>query len=275
LRNGEADMALLQQISPESPICERALSLPGSATRDRLTKRAVHYVMKLPSSIDGGGDGPSSGHCSELRRKRKKIRRNILKDFDGHIKVECFREPAELEGTIAKLEPIAAKSYQRGLGVGFQDTEQMRRRLQLCAEKGWLRIYLLTLKDKPCAFWVGTVYNGTFCSDHIGFDPQFGNYSPGMFLLTEMIEDFCKAGIREIDFGQGGGLYKERFGNSQSTEVSVCVFAPTWKGISVNAARTATGLVEHAIRKILEHTNLLPRIKRFWRMRIRHATRSV
>jgi hypothetical protein len=264
LRNGEAEMALLHQIGADTCLYQKALTVPGFATRDYLVKPSVHNVMKLPGTIDEVYGALSGGHRSELRRKRKKI----LKVFSGSVAVRCFREPDELEDALSDIEQIAAKSYQRGLGVGFQDSEQMRHRLRLCAQKGWLRIYLLTLDSKASAFWAGTVYKGRFCSDYLGFDSQFGDYSPGTFLLTEMIDDLCRSGVREIDFGLGAGRYKERFGNSKSAEASIYIYAPTLKGFALNALRTVTGLVDDVLRSALERTNLLPRIKKLWRMRL-------
>jgi hypothetical protein len=264
LRNGLADTVLLQQVRPGSEMYRSALGLPSFATRDYLSKTVAHHVMKL-SDVNGSR---SDSHWADFLRKRKKIRRGIIKDFNDSVKVERLCDAAELDYAIGQVEPIAARSYQRGLGVGFKDSPQMRDRLRLCAEKGWLRIYLLSLGGKPCAFWVGTVYNGTFTSDDIGFDTQFGKYSPGMFLLTEMIEDFSEEGVREIDFGLGGGLYKERFSNLQSEEAAVFFFAPTLKGLCVNAARTATGLLDNLIRRVLAQTSLLPKIKKIWRTRL-------
>ena len=142
------------------------------------------------------------------------------------MKVSCYREPGELDDVIPQVEEIAKKTYQRGLGVGFQDTEEIRRRLRFCAEKGWLRVYVLHLGDLPCAFWIGTLYHGCFCSDYLAFDPNFGAYSPGTFLLMKVVEEFCGAGVKEIDFGPGEGRYKEQFGNLPSNEASIFVSHP-------------------------------------------------
>lgn len=264
LKEGEAELALLHQIRTDSSTYQKAICLPSFASRDRFIAPMAHNVMKLPGSIDDVYRSLSGGHRSELRRKKKKI----LGDFDASVKVSCIREPAELDKAVAEIEKIAAQSYQRSLGVGFQNTEQMRQRLLLCARQGWLRIYLLSLGGKPCAFWLGTLYGGIFNSDFLAFDTQFGDYSPGMFLLMEMVDGFCREGVKEIDFGSGEGRYKERFGNFQSMEASVHIYAPTLKGWVLNTARTATGLVDRAIRKMLQRTNLMPGIKKFWRLRL-------
>ncbi len=177
LKRKEADAALLQHLSTESAAFHNALTLPGFACRDHLVKSVPHSVLRLSKNIEWVYMGFSAGLRTELRRKKKKI----VRDFGSGVKVQCYRELAQLETVIPQLEKIVRMTYQRGLGVGFQDTERMRRRLRFYAEKGWLRIYLLTLKDKPSAFCIGPLYNGRFYSDYLGFDPEVGKLFPWNF----------------------------------------------------------------------------------------------
>jgi len=270
LREGEADVAVLDHPCVGSFLHDGTLLASRFATRDHLPKPALHHVMKLPKDIKDVYPALSGNHRADLKRKAKKL----MADHEGSVKVCCYREPDELEAAIPQIEEIAKKTYQRGLGVGFHDNGEMRRRLHLCADKGWLRIYVLHLGETPCAFWIGTLYQGSFCSDYLAFDPRFGAYSPGTFLLMKVLEEFCGMGVREVDFGFGEGRYKEQFGNSQSMEASVFVFAPRPKGVLLNAMRTSTGLAENLARKIVERTNLLPRIKKLWRSRLAKNTAS-
>ena len=54
--------------------------------------------------------------------------------------------------------------------------------------EGWLRAYLLYLGDRPCAFWIGMLYNGPFVSEYMSYDPEFRQFSPGMVLIMRVIE---------------------------------------------------------------------------------------
>jgi hypothetical protein len=267
LRQGEADMAVLDFLRVGSPIYERALRASGFTTRDHLPKPGMHYVMKLPANINQVYSALSANHRSDLKRKAKKF----LSDHPD-AKVSCYRETAQLDDVIPQIEELARKTYQRGLGVGFQDNEEMRRRLRLCAENGWLHIYVLRLGDTPCAFWIATLYHGSFCSDYLAFDPHLSPYSPGTFLLMKVVEQLCDAGVKEIDFGFGEGRYKEQFGNCEYQEASLFVFAPKLKGVLLNAMRTSAVMADNLARNLLEHTKLLPRIKRFWRLRLAKKT---
>jgi CelD/BcsL family acetyltransferase involved in cellulose biosynthesis len=263
MRVGEADMALLDHLGTESFLYKAATSEPRFTTRDHFIKAEPHCVMNLASTVEEVYRAFSQGLRAEVKRKKKKI----IGDFGAGVEIRCYRRIDELDGAVPLLEAIAKTTYQRGLGVGFQDTEQMRQRLRICAEKGWLRVYLLSLAGEPRAFWMGTLHNAVFCSDYNGYDPGFREYSLGTFLLAHMIEDFCKENVRSIDFGFGGAEYKDRFSNCRFDEASVHIFAPHTKGLLLNGVRTATGIADNAARNALARTNLLPRIKKLWRKR--------
>ncbi len=267
LRQGEAEVAVLGNLAVDSSLYREAHRLPGFASRDRLPATVTRHAMTLPADVKDVYSALSANHRSDLKRKAKKL----VAKYPDAVRVCCYRQPAEVEAAAPQIEEIAKKTYQRGLGVGFQDSEEMRRRLRMCAEKGWLRMYVLYLGDVACAFWIGTVYNGNFCSDYLAFDPAFGDCSPGSFLMMKVIEDFCNAGVKEIDFGSGEGRYKEQFGNRSAIESSAWIFAARPKGLALNAIRTSAATVDGVARKILDKTNLLPRIKRAWRDRAANA----
>jgi hypothetical protein len=266
LRRREADVASLHQPRADSPIYQKALRMPKFSSRDHLAEPAPHHFMVLPDNIEQVYLGLSSGHRKHLRSEAKRL----STDFQGRVRVVCFREAAELDRAIPDVEAIAKGTYQRGLGVGFEDTPESRHLLHFFAEKDWLRIYVLYLgeSETPAAFSIGSVSNGAYCCDFLGYDSRFRKYSAGTFLLTKMLEDFCRDGVKMVDFGGGGGDYKERFGNLRVMEASVYVFAPSIKGLALNAVRTSTGLIDNSIKGILERTALLATIKRFWRLRL-------
>jgi hypothetical protein len=268
LQKKEADAALLQQVNSESPLFHSAVKLPGTASRDHVLQLTPHSLLNLSVNPEEVWQALSSGVRSDIKRKKKKM----LRQFESGAKVHCFRDPGELENAIPQVESIAKKTYQRALGVGFQDSEHVRRRLQFFAERGWLRMYLLTLNEEPAAFWVGTVYQGSFTSDYLSFDPKFSDYSPGIFLLGEVIEDLCRSGVTRLNFGAGEGRYKERFSNCHSTEASVYIFAPGLKGIALNSVRTAVGSIESLAKNALERSRLLPTVKRLWRSKLANKT---
>lgn len=265
LRQNEAEAAIFHSVRTDSSIYQLILRSPGFGCRDYFPTVQMHWNMRLPKTVDEVYRGLSPDHRSEIRRKAKKL----LSDHSGNVKIVCARESADWARLLGDVEEIAKKTYQRGLGVGFVHTSETRQRLHLEACKGWLRIYVLYAGDKPCAFWMGNVHRETFYSGNIGYNPGYQQYSPGTFLFSRMIEDFCVEGLKEVDFGLGDAMYKQRFGNSSWEEGTAYVFAPNLRGFGLSALRTPTIVVDRALRRALERTKLVPRVKKLWRDHLR------
>lgn len=266
LRRGEADVAMFSFLKIDSPLFRAAMTLPGLWSRDRVIAKQHHRCMTVPRSMD-----QLNSQVSAKVRKNQRFKK-LMKDFSGAWGVRCLRQPGEVERLCQDMEQVARNTYQRGLGVGFEDGAEMRRRLLLQSEKGWLRAYILYLGDKPAAFWLGTLYQTVLHSDCMGYDPEYAKYSPGMFLVMKVIEGLSGDGgeqqVSRIDWGLGDAEYKALLGTDDWQEASVYIFAPTLRGAALNTLRTPALMIEVYLKKILERTNLLGRIKRIWRDRL-------
>ena len=268
LRNGEANRATFRFIATESHFFRALTQYPGFFTRDHFPQKQIHLKMDLPQSAEE----IYSRLSSKVRKNLKWQGKKLIEAFDGKVRIECFRRPGELERMFEDVEQVAEKSYHRGLGFGFVDNQEMRERVQLESQKGWFRAYVLYLADHPAAFWIGNVSGRTFHSGFLGYDNVHGRYSPGIFLITKAFEKLCNEGVAEIDFGLGDAEYKRRFGSSSWEEACVDIFAPRLKGLMINALRSPALLTEVLIKRSLNNTQIMARIKKLWRNR---AIRSV
>lgn len=264
LSDGEADAAYMNFLDERSDLFALATKVPGILSRDYVRATQQHYTAQLPSTVDDFYRGLSP----KVRKNQKWQSKRLDKHFPGAVTVRCFRAVGEIDELVRDVEQIAAKSYQRAIGVGFIDSANTRSQLRLKAGNGWLRGYVLYLGGRPCAFWLGDVNAGVFGSDYIGYDAEFASHSPGMYLIMRVVEGFCNGngdGVSGIDFGTGYAQYKEILSNREFREISVYMFAPTVKGISLNAVRTVVGRTDLAFKAVLDRTNLLQRAKKAWR----------
>jgi len=267
LCRGESDLAILSPIRVDSPFYQAATQVPGFLSRDFFPPVQLHRSTSIPATVED-----FNRRLSHKVRKNSKWKR-LLRDFPGGIRIDCIRELDGLERMIRDVEEIAKKTYQRGLGVGFKDNAETREVLRLDAEKGRLRAFILYLADRPCAFWVGTVYQQTFHGGYVGYDPEYGRYALGMFLMMRVIESFCQGNgnkdVAEIDFGLGDAEYKEILGTCTWQEGSLCLFAPNLRGLGLNALRTPVLVVDRMASAALARTGLVAKIKKAWRDRVK------
>lgn len=264
LSDGEADVAYMNFLRQGSDLCGLSMKKPRLLSRDYVRITQPHFAATLPATVEEFYQSLSP----KVRKNQRWQAKKLINQFSGAVRIDCFREAANLDKMIQDVEQVAKRSYQRGLGVGFVDSPKTRQGLRLMAENGWLRAYVLYLAERPCAFWIGDINQDTFGSDYIGFDTEFGKYSPGMFLTTRVIEGFCdgnREGVTAVDFGPGDAQYKEVLSNERWRETALYIFAPSLKGISLNLVRSSIVGIDQTIKRGLARTNLLQKVKKTWR----------
>ncbi|MDR3489986.1 MAG: GNAT family N-acetyltransferase [Bradyrhizobium sp.] len=264
LSTREADAAMLESVEVNSPLTECARALPSRFCSDWLFQTIPHRMWNM-----SGAGGPFQTHLSSNARYQQRKRAAKLKSSFGEVRVERFRTPDELSQLMTSAETIAEKSYQRGLGVGFLRTPFVAARLAFEAQKGWLRGFVLYLDNQPCAFWIGSLRNGTFVSNYLAFNPTYSDYSPGMYLLLIAMEEIWADGsvVRLFDFGGGDAPYKERLANVCVEETQIYIFAPRLKPLAINALRSTIGAVSHSIKRSETLAPQLQKLKRWLRSR--------
>jgi hypothetical protein len=267
LKRGEADVAMFEFVPVGTPLHQLALSIPGFLFRDSRQIGQGHDKLIIPETFEA-----IYGHMSP--KHRKNIKREIRQLFSekNAARIRCYDKESDLGEMFHVVEGIAAKTYQRGLGAGFADNSQVRQRLGLAAQKGWLRANVLYIEDRPVAFWIGMLYHRSFVSEYLGYDPEFRRLSPGIVLIMRVIEGFCNRAngdvVQELDFGLGGAEYKSALCSENWMEAPVYIFSPTLRGLKLKAMRSATRAIDRNARKILTSSRFLPRLKRAWRDRL-------
>lgn len=262
IRRNEAELILFSHLRTDTAAFQTVAVTGPWYCREAAHHRQLHWRFTLPRTVDE--------FLAEHYWPRR-LPRRLEKKHPGKVRFVAFQSSDEIDKLCKDSELIAAKTYQRGLGAGFFDHSEMRERLNLAAEKGWLCGFILYVEEVPWAFWIGTLYQGVFHSDFTGYDPAFSKDEPGTTVFSLMVQHLIRNGITTMDFGLGDSFYKKRFGNESWEESSVTIFAPTVKGCLLNAAATCSVAFSNATRKLLENTQLVSKVKTIWRRRIRVA----
>jgi len=270
MRNGEADLATLNNVRTDSPFYAAINDARGVRTPSDKDSIFEHHSMKLPNTVEEAFKGLSGHHRHKVRNQAKRF----LAAYNNQLRVDEFRHPDSIDRMMQEVDLVARKTYQSGMGVGFMNTPEIRHRLLMFSQNDQIRVYVLYAADQPCAFWIGTLYRGIYHVNWIGFDPAYGEHSPGIFLFTKILERLCAEGVSEVDFDYGSENYKQRFGNVHWQEALVYFFASSTKGLELRLLRKQSFLTDKYIRVGLERINLLPKIKRFWRKRLAESSAS-
>lgn len=272
LDGGDADAAHFPHLRAGSPLAQSLRRIPGLLRRDMTPKTQLHRSMAVPETLDQ----VYARLSSKVRKNQKWQAKKLLEAFAGAVEVRTYSREQELNDLFRDVDQIASKTYQRGLGVGFADNQEMRGRMQLESSHGWLQAFVLYLGGAPAAFWIGTKYRNVFFSDFMGYDPEHARHSPGMYLIFRGIEHLCgekgEDRVSTIDFGLGDAQYKQLLGTESWMEESFHLYSGSLRGIALNLSQTLTGTLDRGARAVLRRLRLEDYVKTGWRKRV--AARS-
>jgi hypothetical protein len=269
LSRGEADIAFVNDVRADSELHQAAMSRPPLLSRPLASAKNMHWRMDLASSLKEFMGRLSAKGRHELQR----VMRRPEKLYPGKVLLREFRSGEELDRLCRDCEDVASKTYLRGMDTGFVDNEENRQRLALCAGRGWLRAFVLYVNEEPWAFWIGTLYKGVLYLNFTGYNPAYSHDEPGTIAFLRMVDALCQQGVTVADFGFGDAFYKRRFGTESWQEVSLYLFAPTFRNYGLNLLRALTIVANQAAQGLLKRAQLLSRIKRNWRRRLTPTAR--
>jgi Acetyltransferase (GNAT) domain len=266
LARDEADILLVPVVRVGSALDRALEEIPAAIRRQRLVTARTHHRLVLPATFEEWLAGRDHKSRYNLTRSASRIEQA----FQGRLTLDRLDRPEHYDRVVRDLERVAAKTYQRGLGVGFADTPERRALVRIGLDRGWLRAWLLAVDAEPVAFWQGTVRNGTLYANTTGYDPAYARFGVGTYVQVRMFRDvIADPHVRAVDFGWGDAEYKARFGTESWEERDIVVFAPTWRAVRANLTRTAVVAVDRSVRRHLAAIGGTARVKKAWRARLR------
>ena len=182
-------------------------------------KQDVCPVIQLPETFDQ--------YLALLARKqRHEVRRKLRKlEAEVEYSVETISDPNKI--SIAVDEFIRLHQLSSSDKHDFWIDEHRQFFIKLLpklAEKGWLKLFFLYLKNwrensfnlpstnQPVSAMLVFDYTGTYSLYNSGYDPTYWQLSVGQVLTALTIADAIKQGKHTYDFLRGREEYKIRLG---------------------------------------------------------------
>jgi hypothetical protein len=241
----EADLLCFRRLPVDSTLFEEVWRIPGVLIRKRMPHIFSYTSLSL-TKANGRPPAVFSGKAMrEARRKTLKLKRA----FSNEVSLRCFSKLDELEAGLRDAEKVSAAAWQHSLGVGFTDTLPTLEGYRFLARKGWLRIYVLYVKQEPCAYLLGLLRRRSFYCQRTGYLPDFAQFSVGSVLTSSAFESLAASGAESVDLGEGGQEHNRRQGSERHDEGTVHVYAPTLRGFALNAFFGVSGLIRAGGRK--------------------------
>ena len=264
LRAGEAEAVVFNHIPENSPLFRALMNHGPGMWCEKKPEWSVHRAMEVPGEPGFILRNLKAKHRSWIRGREKKLNAR----FPGEVTWRWMDRFDDLPRLCAQIEGVAKQTYQRGLGAGFINNEEYRRRFELFASRGQLRVQVLEIRDRVRGFWIGTVYKGVFYASETGYDPELHDFEVGTLGFVKTTDALANEGVRKIDFGFGEAAYKQRFGSEYWQEATFRMFAPNAKGLALKCVLQGGVVLDRAARQILTRFGFVDRVKTAWRRRL-------
>jgi CelD/BcsL family acetyltransferase involved in cellulose biosynthesis len=266
LRRGDVDAVHLHRVPTEGRFFGPVTRSWRGGRRQAVMPRHLHWQIALPETFDEYLASLSSRSRSNVRKQARKLEAGSA----GELEVRRYSGAGDRDALFADVEAVAARSYQRGMGVGFQLDDVQRAVLDLMLERDLTRAWVVAVDGRPVAFEIGHRFGGVFFGEATGYDPDFASHRVGTYVQMRMVEDLCAdRAVGAIDFGYGDAEYKRTFANRSWDDADVLVVARRARPLAVSAAGSAAAVLDRGLRGALGDSKLAARLRRGRRERAR------
>ena len=262
LLNGDAggfDALLIEDLDTESALFDVVSGSHWAAHTSLCYRQAEQdrWRMIVPEAMEDFWARFSSKSRYNLRRSVKRLEH----DF------KMISHEQEIDEFVEQAASVSQRSWQgKRLGQRVANTPEFRNQLRHLARLGALRCYLLTVDGDPAAFAIGSLWNGRYRLEEIGYATEYAASSPGTVLNIRLIEDLIESGeARELDFGFGDGDYKRMFGDSCRQSASVLLVSRRLRPSTISNLGEAATRMSDLARKALSDTSLGSKVRQLYR----------
>lgn len=167
-------------------------------------------------------------HRSNFRKKLRKLEKRFRLEF-CHVRTEAERVQA--------LDTLVNLHLQRWGTRGGSDALHTPSLIEFhkdftreALRKGWLRLFVMRLNDKPVVALYCFSYQNKYYFYQAGFDMKFSRYSVGLGAVGLAISQAFEEGAEEYDFLRGNEKYKYLWANEERELVRLDLFPPYIRG---------------------------------------------
>ena len=216
--------------------------LPGTGWARSIGGRLLRRHAS-PVLVSHGADWDAflAERSRNFRQQLQRKERRLLRNHD--LRFRLCQDRQTLQPDLTVLFALHEARW-RGESPAFAGaSKEFHREFAACAlERGWLRLWLLELDDRPVAAWYGFRFAGREFYYQAGRDPEFANLSIGSVLLAHTIRAALNDGVREYRLLRGDESYKYRFA-SMDPGVETIAYGRNARGkIAVVAGAATRGL---------------------------------
>lgn len=200
-------------------------------------------------------------------KSRQDLRRSLRRfetNFPGRFSFSTHSSVAEVSDFLNRVEAVSKRTYQaRKLGLGVVANSYVGNKVLEGARRGYARCYLLTLDGHPIAWRIGFLYKSTYCSHHVGYDPEYDKWHPGVVMHLHSVGDLSEncIGVETLDMLYGDNDFKRKASNLMRMERNYYLFPRSMRGAATYLALKCCNQLSETAGRMLERYGLKAQLK--------------
>lgn len=244
LSDARADVLRLDIMDPLQPIFglhERALRRAGVRTYQFFCS-GNWYLPVNGRTFSVYFQGLSSRVQNTLKRRQKAF----LAQGRGELEIIMARD-SKLPAVIEAWERI----YQASWKIPEPYPEFMPALINLCADKGWLRLGLAYYDGEPIAAQLWIVNHGRASIYKLAYNKEFAYLSPGTILtghLMQYVMDIDK--VHEVDYLIGDDVYKKDWMSHRRERLGLVAYNPRTVWGIISMMKHVIGIIRKKITEV-------------------------
>ncbi len=205
-------------------------AIERGAGAGHMVNDSVCPYLPLPSSWDRYWASIGKQSRYNFTRKAKRLQARA----GGPVGYRIIDSKAELGRAIRELARLhQARQQQKGNPGAFAQDRAIEFHTEVAEhflDKGWLRLYLLTVGKQTIAAIYCYKFGGKFSFYQSGYDPAWGECSPGALIMLHAVREAINESADEFDFLRGAEAYKALWTNQARSDrrLRIASSLPGW-----------------------------------------------
>lgn len=251
------DLADIDSQSPTLALLQKSFSAPEYVAELRPGFVCPIMTLRPGESFEDFLRGSS-------RRENYRRRKKQLEKQPG-FSVECIEDPAELARPFSEFLRLHAMRWSGeggSDGITGHEVEAFHRdATTLLAERGKLRLFVMSVEGKAVASLYALRHGDTFSYYQAGRDPEWQNMSVGLVMLVETFKRAIEEGAATYDFLRGEEPYKAEWNNGQRTIVGLRIYPRGGRGSNLGRQERLVASTRGLVKRMLP-ASMLERVRR-------------
>lgn len=226
----------------------------------RQRRERFEFAKEQPSfflTLDQTFSGYLQRRSGSFRNALKRIERKLM----GHGRTEIRSEEdfTDIDKAYEVLLSIERRSWKHAHGTSIsavsRQTNFYHRLCALAFANKRLNLRFLYLDDRPIAYNLGLIVNGTYSYLKTSYDDADRHLSPSTFLRARLLAELIGAGVQQFDFPAEPYEWERQWTDEIRWHRSLHLCAPSIKGFAYHLYRRSRALLRENGSHRVEYVN--------------------